>query len=102
MYIPSGETTISQAGDVVTEAGAHDETCGLQHLGHTRTSLGPKVAEYNDGLFTFLDGVSFNGPDEVVLRIENAGFALEVQALFASDLGDGATRSKVAAKNSVA
>jgi len=33
--IPSTESTVGQTSDIVTKTGTHDQTCGLEHLGHT-------------------------------------------------------------------
>jgi hypothetical protein len=83
----------------VSQARTHDQACRLEHLRHARPTLGSEIAEDDDGLLTLLDRVVLDGDDEVVLRIEDAGLALEEETFFTSDLGDGTAGSEIAAED---
>lgn len=96
---PSRESSVRQAGNVVSKSSTHDQTRRLKHLGHSRSSLGSKVSQDDDGLLSSLDRARLDGLDELVLPVERSRLTGEVKSLLSGDLGDGSSGCEVSSKD---
>lgn len=95
----SGEATVGEQGNVLTETGSHDSRRGLQHLGHTGSTLGSLVADDDDSLLALLDLAALERLDEGVLVVVDASLTLEHETLLTGDLTDGAAGSQLSAQD---
>jgi hypothetical protein len=99
MDIPAREASVCKTSNVVSQTSTHDQTGRLEHLRHTRAALRSKIPENNNRLLTLLDRVGLNGSHELILRVEDASFALELKTLLSGDLGDCTTRGEITAQD---
>ena len=96
----TGEATVREQGNVLSETSTHDSGRRLQHLRHTRSTLGTLVADDDDGLLTLLELAALESRDEVVLGVEDTSLTLEAHTLLAGDLSDGAAGGERATEDS--
>lgn len=95
----TGEAPISDEGNILAKASAHDGRARLKHLRHTRTTLGTLVADDNDGLLALLDLTALESLNEAILVVVDLGGTLETETLLASDLADAAAGGEGATEN---
>jgi hypothetical protein len=95
----TGEAAVGDQGNVLAETRAHDGGGGLQHLDHSRSTLGTLVADHHHRLLALLDLAALERLDEGVFAVEGARLTLEAQALLARDLTDGSAGSQGAAQD---
>ena len=67
----------------------------------TRSTLGAKVAENDNGLFALLDRTTLYSSDKLVLRVERASLASEAKTLLAGDFCDSAAWREIALQDTV-
>ena len=65
----------------------------------TWSSLGSEVPQHDDSLLSGLDALAGDGLADVILVVEYASLASELESLLAGNLGDTSSRCKVSAKD---
>jgi len=93
----AGEPAVSNEGDVLAQALAHDGGGGGEHFAHAGTAAGSLVADDDD--ITFDNGAIEDGGHGEFLGVEDAGAAGELQTFLAGDFGHGPLDGQVAAQN---
>ena len=99
--VPSAKSTIRKTRDVLSKAGTHNQTRGLQHLRHAWPALWSKVAQHNDSLFTLFNRSTLNCLDEVILLVERASLPGEPQTLLTSNFRDRASRCEITFQDTI-
>lgn len=93
------EAAVSQQSNVLTQTVAHQGRRGLQHLRHTRSTLGALVSDNGNSLLALLDLASLERVDKLDFVIVHTGATLEVGAFLTRDLGNGTAGRKSTSEN---